>query len=388
MDKVRKVCVITSSRADYGLLYLLINKIKLDEDLELQIIATGTHLSIKFGLTYKEIEEDGFIINSKVEVLQASDDELDIIKSMSKCMEGFSREISNLQPDLIIVLGDRFEIFSAVIAATILRIPIGHLHGGETSEGAFDESFRHSITKMSHLHFTSTPESYNRVIQLGENPDRVFNVGAIGVEKIKSTNLLSRELFENSIKFSLGLKNLLITFHPVTLEDSTFELQFKNLLNVLSKLKDTHLLITKSNADTGGLKINKMIDDFVAKSPKKRVSFKSMGSLRYLSAFQFIDGVVGNSSSGLIEAPSFKIGTINIGDRQLGRTKSESVIDCNPTIIEIETAIQKLYSASFKKKLKKLQNPYFKANTSENILQVIKAHPLDGILKKKFHNLL
>jgi GDP/UDP-N,N'-diacetylbacillosamine 2-epimerase (hydrolysing) len=303
-------------------------------------------------------------------------------------MEGFSREISNLQPDLIIVLGDRFEIFSAVIAATILRIPIGHLHGGETSEGAFDESFRHSITKMSHLHFTSTPESYNRVIQLGENPDRVFNVGAIGVEKIKSTNLLSRELFENSIKFSLGLKNLLITFHPVTLEDSTFELQFKNLLNVLSKLKDTHLLITKSNADTGGLKINKMIDDFVAKSPKKRVSFKSMGSLRYLSAFQFIDGVVGNSSSGLIEAPSFKIGTINIGDRQLGRTKSESVIDCNPTIIEIETAIQKLYSASFKKKLKKLQNPYFKANTSENILQVIKTHPLDGILKKKFHNLL
>jgi len=388
MDKVRKICVITGSRAEYGLLYLLIKKINQDKDLELQIIATGSHLSLQFGLTYKEIEDDGFTINSKVEMLQSSDTGKDLIKSMSDGMEGFSKEISNLQPDLIIVLGDRFEIFSAVIAATILRIPIGHLHGGETTEGAFDESFRHSITKMSHLHFTSTEDSYNRVIQLGEEPGRVFNVGAIGVEKIKSTTLLSRELFENSIKFNLGLKNLLVTFHPVTLEDSTFELQFRNLLNVLSKLTDTHLLITKSNSDTGGLKINKMIDEFVAESPKSRISFKSMGSLRYLSALQFIDGVIGNSSSGLIEAPSFKIGTINIGDRQLGRLKPYSVIECQPTIKEIEGAINKLYSNRFKESLKKLKNPYFRPNTSESILQVIKGHPLDGILKKRFHSVL
>ena len=216
MDNNRKLCFVTGSRAEYGLLQFLIKKVHSDKDLELQIIATGMHLSEKFGYTYKEIEDDGFFINSKVEMLQSSDSELDVVKSMSAGMEKFSKVITELKPDLIIVLGDRFEIFSAVISATILRVPIAHIHGGETTEGAFDESFRHSITKMSHLHFTSTEDSHKRVLQLGESPERVFNVGALGVEKIKSTELLSKNLFEKAIGFSLGKKNLLITFHPVT----------------------------------------------------------------------------------------------------------------------------------------------------------------------------
>lgn len=388
MSHVRKICVITGSRAEYGLLSILIKKIQFDEDLELQIIATGMHLSSKFGLTYQEIEKDGFKIDRKVEMLQSSDSEMDLVESISKGMKGFSRELSQLNPDLIILLGDRFEIFSAAIAATILKIPIAHLHGGETTIGAFDESFRHSISKMSHLHFTSTNVSYNRVIQLGESPDRVFNVGALGIEKIMTSTLLTKSLFEKAIKFKLSQKNLLITFHPTTLEKLTFENQFQNLLKALSSLDGTHILFTKSNADTGGSKINEMIDAFVSKSPTTRIAFKSMGHPLYYSALQFVDGVVGNSSSGLIEVPSFKIGTVNIGDRQLGRVSPHSVIDCKPEVNEIFQSIQKLYSKKFKESLINLKNPYFKSNTSENILKVIKNYPISTILKKKFHDIL
>jgi GDP/UDP-N,N'-diacetylbacillosamine 2-epimerase (hydrolysing) len=388
MYKNKKICFITGSRAEYGLLQLLIKKVNSDKDLKLQIIATGMHLSERFGYTFKEIEEDGFFIDSKVEMLQSSDSELDLVKAISVGMEGFSKVIAKLKPDLIIVLGDRFEIFAAVISATILRIPIAHIHGGETTEGSFDESFRHSITKMSHLHFTSTEDSYKRVLQLGEDPDRVFNVGAIGVEKIKLTALLSKTVFEKSIKFSLGKKNLLITFHPVTLEKSAPELQFQELLNSLDKLENTNLFFTKSNADVGGSAINKMIDDFVIKSPKNRISFKSMGYLRYLSALQFVDGVIGNSSSGLIEVPSFKIGTVNIGDRQLGRIKPISVIQCKPYSSDIERAIKILFSKNFRDSIETLKNPYYQPNTSTNILKAIKEYPINNVLKKKFYNIL
>ena len=324
---MRKICIITGTRAEYGLLYWLMQAVDVNKFLELQIIATGMHLSAEFGSTYQQIEQDGFIIDRKVEMLLSSDSEIGITKSIGLGVTGFADTLNDLKPDLIVVLGDRFEIFSAVIAAMIAKIPVAHIHGGEITEGLIDEPIRHSITKMSHLHFTATEEYRNRVIQLGEQPDRVFNVGAVGVDNIKRLHLFSREKFEQSINFKLGKRNLLITFHPVTLEHNTSKEQFENLLRVLDEQVDTHLIFTKANADTNGRIINQMIDDYVATHTDKAVSFTSLGQLRYLSAMQYIDAVVGNSSSGLLEAPSFKIGTINIGDRQAGRIKAESVIE-------------------------------------------------------------
>jgi len=289
-----------------------------DPDLKLQIIATGMHLSPEFGLTYRQIEKEGFKIDRKIEMLLSSDTPTGISKSMGLGMIGFSEAYVDLKPDIIVLLGDRFEIFSAASAAMIARIPIAHLHGGESTEGAFDEAIRHSITKMSHLHFTATEEYRRRVVQLGESPDRVFNVGGLGIDNIKKLKLMSREEFENSIDFKLSSKNLMITFHPVTLEHATSREQFQNLLNALDELHDTRFIFTKPNADTEGRVIIKMIDDYVSRNKYEAISFVNLGQLRYLSAMQFIDGVVGNSSSGLAGGPTFKIGTINIGDRQRG----------------------------------------------------------------------
>jgi GDP/UDP-N,N'-diacetylbacillosamine 2-epimerase (hydrolysing) len=285
-----------------------------------------------------------------------------------------------------VVLGDRYEIFSAVSAAMIARIPIAHLHGGESTEGAFDESIRHSITKMSHLHFTATKEYKNRVIQLGENPQRVYNVGGLGIDNIKKLKLLTKEEFEKSIDFKLAKKNIIVTFHPVTLENATAKEQFANLLELIDTLEETNIIFTKANSDTDGRVINSMIDKYVSKNSHKSVAFTSLGQLRYLSALQYMDAMVGNSSSGLIEAPSFKIGTINIGDRQKGRIMAESIINCDSSSEAIGNAFQRLYSSDFKKILQNSTNPYGDGGASKKIKDIIKDINLDGILKKSFYD--
>ena len=380
----RKICVVTGTRAEYGLLYWLMKEIESDKELQLQLIVTGMHLSPEFGLTYQEIEKD-FKIDKKIEMLLSSDTSVGISKSMGLAQISFSESYEDLQPDLLIVLGDRYEIFSAVSAAMIARIPVAHLHGGETTEGSFDESIRHSITKMSHLHFTATNEYRNRVIQLGEQPDRVFNVGGLGIDNINKLNLLSKVDFEKAIKFNLGKKNIIVTFHPVTLENSTAEIQFKELLGSLDGLQDTKIIFTKANSDTDGRVINSMIDNYVY-SHDNTIAFISMGQLNYLSALQFVDAVVGNSSSGLLEAPNFKIGTIDIGDRQRGRIKADSVISCPPDKKSINSALKKLYSKKFKNIVKNVKNPYGKGGASKSIVNIIKNCNFNNILKKTFYD--
>ncbi|WP_323593919.1 UDP-N-acetylglucosamine 2-epimerase [Aliarcobacter butzleri] len=383
---MKKICVVTGTRAEYGLLYWLLKEIEADKEFQLQLIVTGMHLSHEFGLTYKEIEKE-FKIDKKIEMLLSSDTSVSISKSVGLAQISFAEAYDELKPDIVVVLGDRYEIFSATSTAMIARIPIVHLHGGETTEGAFDESIRHSITKMSHLHFTATEEYRNRVIQLGEHPSRVFNVGGMGIENIKRLKLLTKEEFENSIDFKLNKKNILVTFHPVTLENSTAQEQFQELLEVIDELEDTNIIFTKANSDTDGRIINQMIDDYVAKNFHKFVGFNSLGQLRYLSALQFIDAVVGNSSSGLLEAPSFKIGTINIGDRQKGRIKADSIIDCSANKTDIEKAFEKLYSKEFQNSLLNVQNPYGDGYASNKIIEEIKKIDLQNILKKSFYDL-
>jgi len=382
----RKVCVVTGTRAEYGLLYWLMKEIESDDTLELQLIVTGMHLSPEFGLTYKEIEKD-FKIDKKIEMLLSSDSAIGISKSMGLAQISFAEAYDELKPDILVVLGDRYEIFSAVSSAMIAGIPIAHLHGGETTEGAFDESIRHSITKMSHLHFTATDEYRNRVIQLGEHPSRVFNVGGMGIENIKRLKLLTKDEFEASIDFRLNKKNILVTFHPVTLENSTASAQFQELLNAIDKLHDTHIIFTKANSDTDGRVINSMIDEYVSKNSNKSVGFTSLGQLRYLSALQFVDAVVGNSSSGLAEAPSFKIGTINIGDRQKGRIMAESVINCVSDEKSILNAFRKLYSDDFIETFKLSINPYGDGCASVKIIDELKRIDLENILKKSFYDI-
>ena len=382
----RKICVVTGTRAEYGLLYWPMKEIQEDADLALQIIATGMHLSPEFGLTYRQIEKDGFKIDKKIEMLLSSDTPVGISKSMGLGMIGFSEAYGDLKPDIVVLLGDRFEIFSAAAAAMIARIPIAHLHGGETTEGAFDEAIRHSITKMSHLHFTAAEEYKRRVVQLGEDPARVFNVGGLGIDNIRKLKLMSREEFEDSINFKLSSKNLLVTFHPVTLEHATAGDQFQNLLNALDELEDTKFIFTKPNADTEGRLIIKMIDDYVFENSHNAVAFTSLGQLRYLSALKFVDACIGNSSSGLAEAPTFKIGTINMGDRQRGRLMADSVIDCEPEKESILSAIRKLYSKEFQNKLKDVKNLYGAGGAAKKIKKTLKEVDLSDILKKEFYD--
>lgn len=382
---MRKICVVTGTRAEYGLLYWLMKEIENDLDLELQIIVTGMHLSPEFGLTYKEIEKE-FTITKKIEMLLSSDTSIGISKSMGLAQISFAECFEELKPDIVVVLGDRYEIFSAVSAAMIARLPIAHLHGGETTEGAFDESIRHSITKMAHLHFTAAEEYRRRVIQLGEHPERVYNVGGMGIENIQRLELLDKNTFEESIGFKLGKNNILVTFHPVTLENSTAAFQFQELLDALDTLKETRIIFTKANSDTDGRIINQMIDEYVAKNQENSAAFVSLGQIRYLSALRFMDAVVGNSSSGLLEAPSFKIGTINIGDRQRGRIQAKSVINCDPDSDQIQKAFKKLYSSSFKAALQKVINPYQQNHTSVKIKEILKTFDLSNILKKNFYN--
>lgn len=383
---MRKICVVTGTRAEYGLLYWLMKEIQNDPGLELQVVVTGMHLSPEFGLTYKEIEKE-FTITKKIEMLLSSDTPVGISKSMGLAQISFTEAFTELVPDILVILGDRYEVFSAASAAMIGRIPIAHLHGGETSEGAFDESIRHSLTKMSHLHFTAAEPYRQRVIQLGEHPERVFNVGGIGIENIKRLQLLDKDSLEECLGFKLGMKNLLITFHPVTLEASSAQEQFQQLLYVLDELENTKMIFTKANSDTDGRIINQMIDTYTAENPHKAVAFTSLGQLRYLSALQYVDAVVGNSSSGLLEAPSFKIATINIGDRQKGRLKATSVIDCTPDATSITQALYLLYSPAFQTTLTETVNLYGEESASKRIVALLKNFPLEQILKKTFYDM-
>ncbi len=382
----RKICIVTGSRADYGLLYWLIKEVEKDKNLKLQLIATGMHLSSKYGSTYKEIEKD-FKIDKKINISLSSDTSEGISRSMGIAQIAFSKAYNKLKPDIVVVLGDRFEIFSAVSSAMISRIPIAHIHGGEATEGLMDEAIRHCITKMSHIHFTATDEYSKRVIQLGEAPNKVFNVGGTGIENIKRLKFLTKEEFEKSIKFKLNIKNILVTFHPVTLENKTSKKHFQEILNSLDELKDTNIIFTKANSDVDGKIINQMIDQYTKKNLDKSISVASLGQLNYLSALQHIDVIIGNSSSGISEAPSFKIGTINIGDRQNGRIKAKSVVDCLSNKKDINRAIKKVYSDEFKNLLKNVKNPYGNGHSSKKIIKVLKTVKLDNILKKNFFNI-
>lgn len=383
----RKICVVTGTRADYGLLYWTMKGLQQEPFVELQVVVTGMHLSPEFGSTGEQIKKDGFLVNKEVECLLSSDTEVGITKSMGLGMIGFADAIKELKPDLMLVLGDRFEIFSAVSAAMIAKIPVAHCHGGEATEGAFDESIRHSITKMSHIHFTSTEEYKKRVIQLGEHPNNVYNVGALGIENINKLTLLSRDDFEKSINFKLNKKNVLVTFHPVTLDTLSAESQCQALIEALDELTDTNIIFTMPNADTNGRVIIRKIEDYVKVNTHKSIAFTSLGQLRYLSAMNYIDCVVGNSSSGLIEVPSFKIATINIGDRQSGRVVGDSVINCEPNKNDLSVALEKGLSRVFKESIQSSKNPYGEENASVRIIEIVTKYSLDGILKKQFYNL-
>ncbi|GFP77103.1 UDP-N-acetylglucosamine 2-epimerase [Clostridium fungisolvens] len=383
----KNICIITGSRAEYGLLKPIIALVDEDKELELRLVVTGMHLSYEFGLTYKEIEKDGFIIDEKIESVVSSDTSSGVSKSMGLTMIGFADYFARKKTDLVIVLGDRYEILAATCSALIANIPVAHIHGGETTEGSLDEAFRHSITKMSYLHFVSNEEYRKRVIQLGEDPIRVFNVGALGVENIMKMNLLNKSELEESIGFKLNKRYALVTFHPATLEKNKLELQLKEMLTALDSFKDIKIIFTKSNSDKDGRIINSLIDNYVEYNKERAIAFNSMGQLRYLSAMKYSSFVLGNSSSGIIEAPSFKIPTVNIGDRQKGRIQADSIINCDPNSKEITDAINKALNQS-EEKLKLIINPYGQGNTSEKIVNRIKEINLDKIsLKKSFYDL-
>lgn len=383
---MRKICVVTGSRAEFGLLSWLINDLRNAKGCQLQMIVTGSHLSPEFGKTVHEIVADGCAVDAKVEMLLSSDTSVGISKSIGLGLIGFAEAFDRLCPDIVVVLGDRYEIFAAAQAAMIARLPICHIHGGEVTEGAVDEAIRHAITKMAHLHFTSAKIHKERVIQLGEDPSRVFDFGAAALDGVYRLQLLSKVELEESLNFPLGERNLLVTFHPTTLEINASEEQFQQVLIALESFPDTHFLFTMANADMNGRVINDLIQGFVDKKPDRRRLFNSLGHLRYLSLLQFVNGVVGNSSSGLIEAPSFGVGTVNIGDRQKGRLRCESVIDCAANSTEVITAINKLTSRTFQETLASVVNPYGNSPPSEKMVETLISYPLDGILKKRFHD--
>lgn len=380
---MKRIGIMTGTRAEYGLLKPLMQEINKDNDLELYLIVSGMHLSPEFGMTYQEIEEDGFEINAKVEMLLSSDSPAGISKSIGLGVIGFADEFQRADLDMLILLGDRYEALSAAISAMVMRIPIAHLHGGELTEGAIDEGIRHSITKMSYLHFTSTEQYRNRVIQLGENPERVFYVGALGVENIKKINLMTKEELERSIHFEIDENTVVVTYHPVTLENNTVEEQFLNLLKVLDRNPKIRMIFTKANADTNGRIVNELIDKYAAQNSERACAFMSLGQKRYLSALKYCRIVIGNSSSGIIEAPSFGKPIINIGDRQKGRICADSVINCGYTQQEIQQAMETALTEEFENKARNCRNPYEKENTAANIISVIKDYLLNDKIKLK-----
>lgn len=385
---MRRICVFTGTRAEFGIMSRLMQMIKEDKDLKLQIIATNMHLSPEFGLTYKEIEAEGFHINKKVEMLLSSDTANGTVKSMGLATIGFADALEDLKPDLAIILGDRYEMLAAAESCLIYRIPVAHIAGGAISEGAYDDAIRHCITKMSHLHFTETEEYRKRVIQLGEQPGRVFCTGALGVNNIRNEFIMPLSELEKSIGFELEKKFLLITFHPVTMENATAADQCDSLLKALSDINNEYkMLFTLPNSDTDGRVIIQKINGYVSSNSEKAFAIASLGKRRYYSALKYSTAVIGNSSSALVEAPSFNIPTLNIGDRQKGRIAADSVLNCEATELAIKNGLNIILSDEFIAKAKNIQNPYEGSNTIEDILNVIKTYPLDNIIEKHFYDI-
>lgn len=367
-----KIAVLTATRAEYGLLQPIIKKMLQVPEISVKIVVTGAHLSPEFGETYKEIEKDGLTIDKKIEILLSSDTPTAVSKSMGLAMISFAEYFAESQPDALMILGDRYETLAVCCAAMNARIPMIHLYGGETTEGAIDEVVRHAITKMSHIHFTSTEEYKNRVIQMGEEPERVFCVGAMGVENALHISLLSKEELEQSLNFRLDKPYAVVTFHPVTLEKNTARQQAEELIQALSHFKDMKFIITKANADTEGRVINQLFEKFSIKC-ENAVLFDSLGMRRYLSALKYSSMVIGNSSSGLLEAPSFHIATVNIGSRQKGRLQGKTVINCDSNEKEIVEAIILGKTEAFQNKIKEEPNPYGDGNTSSKIVEILRS---------------
>lgn len=383
---MKKICVITGTRAEYGLLSKLMKRIKDCPDMQLQIIATNMHLSPEFGLTYREIEADGFRIDRKVEMLLSSDTRNATTKSLGLGIIGFADAFEALTPDVVVILGDRYEMLGAASAALLYGIPIAHISGGDVTEGAYDDAIRHSISKMSHLHFTSAEEYRQRVIQLGEQPDRVFNFGAIGLDNMRKIQFLDRQSLEQSIGFEIGEDCILVTYHPVTMERNSAESQFGALLKAIDRV-GCRVIFTKPNSDSDGRVIIKMIDEYVAANSDKAACYTSLGYMRYLSALQFVKAVVGNSSSGILEVPSFGIPTVNIGDRQKGRLRADSVIDCNTDVDSIEKAIRDALSQEWQTIARNATNPYEQPDTVARIFEVLQQCDLSQMKQKRFYDI-
>ena len=383
----RKIAVVTATRAEYGLLYWLMREIQDDPELELQVIVTGMHLSPEFGLTYRFIEQDGFKIAAKVEMLMSSDTAIGTAKSIGLCIIGFSDVLSKLDPNLIILLGDRFESLAVAQAALVHKIPLAHIHGDELSAGAIDDAIRHSITKMSHLHFVAAESYRQRVIQLGENSENVFNVGAPGLERITRTKLLSRERLQKEINFTLGVSNFLVTYLPATLEIAKNTTVLAALFSALDAFPHAKVIFTKANADEAGRMINNRIDDYVSQHRERMAAFITLGDLNYLSLLQYVDVVIGNSSSGLIEVPHFRKPTVNIGNRQAKRLRASTVIDCAGEVKEIMQAINTALANEFKEGLKKAYSPYTQDHTAKKIVGVLKKTDFASLIVKQFYDL-
>ena len=386
---MRKICVVTGTRAEYGLLSRLMRMIKDSQKTHLQVIATNMHLSPKFGNTYKEIEKDSFTIDCKVPIIEENgdNDSLSTVLEMSRGLKGYAEAYQQLKPDMLLILGDRYEMLAAATAALIMRIPIAHISGGAISEGAFDDAIRHSITKMSQLHFTEAEDYRRRVIQLGEQPDRVFFVGALGVENIKKLPLMSKEEIEADINFKIDKKTILVTYHPVTLGKHTAEQDITEFMNALNQRSEIRVIFTMPNSDTGSQAIVDAINTFVANNHERSIAYKSLGVLRYLSAMKEVGAVVGNSSSGLVEVPSFGIPTLNIGDRQKGRLAANSVLNCDTDCGSIIAGLDRVLSPNFIEIASKTQNPYDKEGTAKAIFNVISTYPLEQLNQKHFYDI-
>ena len=381
----RTVCIVTGTRAEYGLLHRVIEHLK-SSKFELKLVVTGSHLSKKYGLTYHEILKDGHEIDEKIDIDLQSDTQLAIGKSLAKAVERFTIYFDDSKPDIVLILGDRYEMLGVASAATVCRIPIAHIHGGENTVGVIDEAIRHRITKMSHFHFVSTAEYRNRVIQLGENPSRVFNVGSLGVDNSLQVELLSKEEVEKAIGTSFKKNNILITYHPETLKKQINK-DIKSTIDALDTIENALLIFTAPNADIGSEIILSSIKKYVKQNQGKAIFFESLGHLLYLSCLKFVDCVVGNSSSGIIEVPSFKIPTINIGDRQKGRISAKSVIHSLPIFNSLCDAFQQVYNHEMNYNMKNIYNPYQKENTAEEIVNILGTVSLDKVLYKQFHDI-
>lgn len=382
-----KICIATGTRAEYGLLKPLIEKISADNEFTLQLLVTGAHLSPEFGLTYRQIEADGYEIDAKVEMLLSSDTAEGITKSMGLGMIGYADAFKRLSPDLLVILGDRYEMLSIASTALIFRIPIAHIHGGELTEGAYDDAIRHAITKMSALHFTSTEEYRQRVIQMGEQPERVYNVGAIGLDNICTLKLLSKRELENDLNIKFDRFNYLVCFHPETLSDQSIEEQFNELLQSIDEQTNSFFIFTKANADTNGRIINQMMEAYVKNNPGKSTLFTSLGTLRYLSVMKQVTAVVGNSSSGIVEAPSIPTATINIGERQKGRIQAKSIVNCIANKKEITLAFHKVKSEEFLGEINVAINPYGNGKASNQIIKILRSLSPDKLSNKTFFDI-